>query len=182
MNATKKTKGMVAAGLALALAMGAAANVTAGEAKGNAQNEGKMPIFALAQKAGFNTLTAAIKATKLQQTLTVDGPFTVFAPTDEAFAKLPEGALEELLANPEALKNILLYHVVPGTVMAADVVKLNSATMANGQDVTIAVVEGAVKVNESDVVKTDILAKNGVIHVINAVLLPPAAKTSEVGK
>jgi uncharacterized surface protein with fasciclin (FAS1) repeats len=186
MNAKTKMNGIVAAGLALALTAGVTGSAVAGQsamkAKSEAKAEGNMPIYPLAQKAGFKTLTAAIQATKLQQTLTVDGPFTVFAPTDEAFAKLPEGVLDELLANPEALKNILLYHVVPGTVLAADVVGLTSATMANGEDVTVAVDNNGVKINQANVTQTDIMAKNGVIHVIDAVLLPPAAKTSEVGK
>jgi uncharacterized surface protein with fasciclin (FAS1) repeats len=168
MKTKQTTAGIIGIGLALALTAGSAPTARAGQA----QSEGKMPIFALAQKAGFNTLVAAIKAAKLQQTLTVDGPFTVFAPTDEAFAKLPAGTLEELLANPEALKNILLYHVVPGTVMASDVVTLTSATMANGQDVQIDATDG-VKVNMAKVTNTDIAAKNGVIHVIDAVLIPP---------
>ena len=124
----------------------------------------------------FNTLAAALKAADLVDVLKGDGPFTVFAPTDEAFAKLPEGTVESLLKpeNIDQLKAVLTYHVVSGEVMAADVVKLDSATTVNGADVKIAVVEDAVKLNEgSTVVLTDVKASNGVIHVIDTVILPP---------
>lgn len=130
-----------------------------------------MPIFPLAKKAGFETLTKAIQVAGLQETLTTGGPFTVFAPTDEAFAKLPEGTLEALLADPASLKNVLLYHVVDGKVLAADVVKLTSATTLLGETITIDATDG-VKVNNANVIKTDVMAKNGVIHVIDEVLVP----------
>jgi len=122
----------------------------------------------------FNTLATALKAAGLVETLKGPGPFTVFAPTDEAFAKLPAGTLESLLKpeNKAKLAGILTYHVVAGKVMAADVVKLTSAKTVNGQSVKIAVDGGKVKVNDANVVKTDIGASNGVIHVIDAVLLP----------
>jgi len=122
----------------------------------------------------FNTLAAALKAAGLVETLKGPGPFTVFAPTDEAFAKLPTGTLESLLKpeNKAKLAAILTYHVVPGKVMAADVVKLTSAKTVNGQSVKIAVNDGKVMVDGANVVKTDIAASNGVIHVIDAVLLP----------
>ena len=128
-------------------------------------------IFPLAETAGFNTLTAAVKAAGLDGVLTEDGPFTVFAPTDEAFAKLPEGTVESLLENPEALKQVLLYHVAAGSVMAADVMKLKSAETLGGQSVAIDA-ENGVRVNDAMVVQADIEASNGVIHVIDTVLIP----------
>jgi transforming growth factor-beta-induced protein len=122
----------------------------------------------------FNTLVTAIKAAGLVETLKGKGPFTVFAPTDEAFAKLPAGTLDTLLKpeNKEKLKGILTYHVVAGKVMAKDVVKLKEAKTVNGQMLTIAVKDGKVMVNNANVAKTDVAASNGVIHVIDAVLLP----------
>lgn len=129
-------------------------------------------IVEVAKEAGsFETLLAAATAAGLAETLAGEGPFTVFAPTDEAFAKLPEGTVEALLADTDKLTNILLYHVVPGKVMAADVVALESATTAFGQDVTINTEDG-VRVNDATVVATDIEASNGVIHVIDSVILP----------
>lgn len=119
----------------------------------------------------FNTLVTAVKAAGLVDTLKSSGPFTVFAPTDEAFAKLPKGALEGLLKNPEALRNILLYHVVAGKVMASDVVSLKSAKTALGQSIAIDTAKG-VRVDQATVVKTDIVCSNGVIHVIDAVMMP----------
>ena len=122
----------------------------------------------------FTTLVTAIKAAGLVETLKGKGPFTVFAPTDAAFAKLPKGTVEDLLKpeNKAKLTAILTYHVVPGKVMAADVVKLTSAKTVNGQSVKIAVNDGKVTVDGANVVKTDIAASNGVIHVIDAVMLP----------
>jgi transforming growth factor-beta-induced protein len=119
----------------------------------------------------FKTLVKAVEAAGLAETLSGKGPFTVFAPTDEAFAKLPEGALEGLLKNPEALKSVLLYHVVAGKVMAADVAKLKTAKTALGQSVTIDTSKD-VRVDNAKVVKTDIAASNGVIHVIDTVIMP----------
>lgn len=120
----------------------------------------------------FTTLVTALQAAGLVETLQGEGPFTVFAPTDEAFAKLPEGALDNLLADPDQLKNVLLYHVVPGQVMAADVVSLNSADTVLGQPVSIRTEGNNVMVGEAQVIITDIPASNGVIHVIDSVLLP----------
>jgi uncharacterized surface protein with fasciclin (FAS1) repeats len=122
----------------------------------------------------FNTLAAALQAAGLVDTLKGDGPFTVFAPTDEAFAKLPEGTVETLLRpeNKDQLISILTYHVVPGSVMAEDVVKLDSATTVNGASVNILVSDNGVKVDSANVIKTDIAASNGVIHVIDTVILP----------
>ena len=126
----------------------------------------------------FNTLVAAVQAAGLVETLKGEGPFTVFAPTDDAFAKLPAGTLDELLANPEELKNILLYHVVPGKVMAADVVTLDGKsadTALEGKQIDIAIDGDKVMLNESaNVIATDVAATNGVIHVIDSVILPPA--------
>jgi transforming growth factor-beta-induced protein len=123
----------------------------------------------------FTTLVAALEAAELVETLNGEGPFTVFAPTDEAFAALPAGTLDSLLLpeNKQQLTDILLYHVVSGKVMAADVVTLTSTPTVLGQDVTITVKDGKVFLNDTvEVIITDIEASNGVIHVINAVLLP----------
>ncbi len=123
----------------------------------------------------FKTLTAALDAAGLVATLIGPGPFTVFAPTDAAFAKLPEGTVTTLLKpeNKAALTAILTYHVVPGTVMAADVVKMTEAKTVNGAMVRITVNNGTVMINNAKVVMTDIVATNGVIHVIDTVLMPP---------
>ena len=132
--------------------------------------KGKKDIVDVAVEAGsFNTLAAALQAAGLVDTLKSDGPFTVFAPTDDAFAKLPAGTVETLLKpeNKDQLVAILTYHVVAGKVKAADVVTLSSATTVNGQDVAITVNNGTVMVNNATVVKTDIAASNGVIHVID---------------
>jgi uncharacterized surface protein with fasciclin (FAS1) repeats len=122
----------------------------------------------------FKTLVAAVKAAGLVETLKGAGPFTVFAPTDEAFAKLPAGTVESLLKpeNKAKLQAILTYHVVPGKVMAADVVKLSGAVTVQGQQVDIAVTDGTVTVDKAKVLKTDIACSNGVIHVIDSVILP----------
>ena len=120
----------------------------------------------------FETLVAAVTAADLVDTLKSDGPFTVFAPTDEAFAALPEGTVAALLEDIPALTDILLYHVVAGKVMAADVVGLDAATTVQGSDIAISVDGDTVKVNEATVIITDIEASNGVIHVIDAVILP----------
>jgi uncharacterized surface protein with fasciclin (FAS1) repeats len=122
----------------------------------------------------FKTLTAALDAAGLVETLKGKGPFTVFAPTDEAFAKLPEGTLKSLLKpeNKQKLTSILTYHVVAGNVKAADVIKLSSAKTLNGQSVTIKTAGGKVFINGATVVKADIATSNGTIHVIDTVLLP----------
>lgn len=131
-----------------------------------------MNIVETADNAGvFSVLLTAATEAGLAETLSSDGPFTVFAPTDDAFAKLPEGTIDSLLADVDTLKNILLYHVVSGKVMAEDVVNLSEATTLNGQKVMIDTMDG-VKVNEATVTATDIMAENGVIHVIDTVLLP----------
>ena len=122
----------------------------------------------------FKTLATALAAADLVQTLKGPGPFTVFAPTDEAFAKLPVGTIETLLKpeNKTKLQRILTYHVVAGRVMASDVMKMRSATAVSGDTITVATRDGGVTVDKAHVVKTDITASNGVIHVIDSVILP----------
>lgn len=134
-------------------------------------------IVDIAASAGsFNTLVAAVKAAGLVDTLKGEGPFTVFAPTDEAFAKLPAGTVDELLKpeNRGKLTAILTYHVVPGRVTANQVVNLTEAKTVQGQSVKIAVRNGNVMVDGAKVIKTDIMGSNGVIHVIDSVILPAA--------
>jgi uncharacterized surface protein with fasciclin (FAS1) repeats len=138
-----------------------------------ADHHEKKDIVDTAVAAGsFKTLAAALEAAGLIETLKGKGPFTVFAPTDEAFAKLPAGTVEALLKDKEKLTKILLYHVVSGNVMAKDVVKLKSAKTVQGSLVKIKVRGGKVMVDNANVVKTDIVTSNGVIHVIDSVILP----------
>lgn len=137
--------------------------------------EEKKDVVDTAVGAGsFKTLVAAVQAAGLVDTLKGEGPFTVFAPTDEAFAKLPKGTVESLLKpeNKAKLVAVLTYHVVPGKVLAKDVVKLSEAKTVQGSSVKITVSGGKVKVDSANVVKTDIETSNGVIHVIDAVILP----------
>jgi uncharacterized surface protein with fasciclin (FAS1) repeats len=150
----------------------------AGTSGGGAGTGGRAPledIVDTAVAAGtFKTLASALTAADLVTTLKGTGPFTVFAPTDAAFAKLPPGTVDNLLEpeNKAMLQSILKYHVVAGKVLAADVVKLTKATTVEGRDVTIAVDGTTVKVNDATVTATDVMATNGVIHVIDTVLLP----------
>lgn len=140
-----------------------------------AEQAATMDIVDMAVAAGdFNTLVTAVKAADLVSTLKSPGPFTVFAPTDAAFAKLPAGTLGSLLQpeNKQKLASILTYHVVPGKVMAADVVKLTTAKTVNGQSLSIHTSGGRVMVDQAMVIQTDIKCSNGVIHVIDAVVLP----------
>jgi len=132
----------------------------------------------------FNTLAQALKAADLVETLKGPGPFTVFAPTDEAFRNLPPGAVEVLLKpeNKELLRSILTYHVVQGRVTAADVVKLTSAKTVNGEELRISVLKGVVRLNDVRVTKTDIAASNGLIHVVDRVIVPPMGEVSQVSK
>jgi len=133
-------------------------------------------IVETAIEAGsFDTLAEALEVAGLVDALQGPGPFTVFAPTDEAFAKLPAGTLESLIANPEKLKEILLYHVVSGKVMAEDVVNLKTARTLQGSPFAINVSSKGVKVNNANVLKTDIITSNGIIHVIDTVILPSKA-------
>jgi uncharacterized surface protein with fasciclin (FAS1) repeats len=120
----------------------------------------------------FKTLATAMEAAGLVETLKGRGPFTVFAPTDEAFAKLPAGTVESLLKDKEKLTKLLLYHVVSGRVMAKDVVKLKSAKTAQGASVQITASGGKVMVDNANVIKTDVVASNGLIHVIDTVIIP----------
>ena len=134
-------------------------------------------IVAVASGAGqFSTLVAAVQAAGLVETLQGEGPFTVFAPTDAAFAALPAGTVEDLLKpeNKAKLTAILTYHVVPGKVMAAQAAQLDNATTVNGADIDIDASGAGVKINDANVVSTDIAASNGVIHVIDKVIMPPA--------
>ena len=155
----------------LALFAVAATQATAG---GHKMKEKKDIVDTAVAAGQFETLAAALGAADLVDTLKGEGPFTVFAPTDEAFAKLPEGTVESLLKpeNRDQLIAILTYHVVPGAVRAADVVKLDAAKTVNGQSVAIQVADNGVQINNANVVATDIEASNGVIHVIDTVILP----------
>jgi uncharacterized surface protein with fasciclin (FAS1) repeats len=161
----------VGIGLITLFAFAVASQATAGDYKKSAKKD----IVDTAVAAGqFETLAAALGAAGLVDTLKGDGPFTVFAPTDAAFAKLPEGTVESLLQpeNRDQLIAILTYHVVPGAVRAADVVKLDAAATVNGQSVAIQVVDNGVQIDNANVIATDIEASNGVIHVIDTVILP----------
>lgn len=140
-----------------------------------ADGHGKKDIVDTAVAAGdFGTLAAALQAAGLVDTLKGEGPFTVFAPTDAAFAKLPAGTVESLLepGNKDQLVAILTYHVVAGKVTAEQVVNLTSATTVNGQDIAIKVEDGKVHINDATVTTADIMTSNGVIHVIDSVILP----------
>jgi uncharacterized surface protein with fasciclin (FAS1) repeats len=152
--------------------------VAAGVLASGAARAADGDIVETAVAAGqFNTLAAALTEAGLVETLKGPGPFTVFAPTDAAFAQLPAGTVETLLKpeNKAKLTAILTYHVVPGELTAADVVKYNAAKTANGAEVTIEAGANGVKVGDATVTATDIMATNGVIHVIDTVLLPPGA-------
>jgi uncharacterized surface protein with fasciclin (FAS1) repeats len=139
-----------------------------------------MDIVDTAVAAGsFNTLVAAVQAAGLEEALRGDGPFTVFAPTDDAFAAIPADTLNALLADPETLSQILLFHVLPGKVMAESVADGLSVETLQGAPVTFAVMDGKATINDAAIVATDIEASNGVIHVIDAVILPPAETASE---
>jgi uncharacterized surface protein with fasciclin (FAS1) repeats len=155
----------------VALALGAVALIVGSAGPAQTAEPTKDIVTTAVEAGNFNTLAKALAEAGLVETLKGPGPFTVFAPTDEAFAKLPPGTLEALLADKAKLTKVLTYHVVPGAVMAADVVKMSSAKTVEGQSVTIDT-RGGVKVDNANVVKTDIVATNGVIHVIDAVILP----------
>lgn len=145
---------------------------------GQAQSTGTDIVGTAVAAGSFTTLIKALQAADLVDTLKGKGPFTVFAPTDEAFAKLPKATLDDLLkpANKDKLRRILSYHVVPGRVAAADVVKLKSTKAVSGDTIDINASGGSVMVAGARVVKTDIAASNGVIHVVDSVMLPDAAK------
>ena len=144
-----------------------------------AEEESKTIVDIAVEDGRFTTLVAALQTTYLDVTLSGSGPFTVFAPTDDAFAKLPEGTVESLLETIPELRNILLYHVVSGNVLAADVVSLESAETLQGQNISISVMGNVVKINDAQVIITDIQGSNGTIHVIDTVLLPEAEEESK---
>jgi uncharacterized surface protein with fasciclin (FAS1) repeats len=159
---------LVVAAIAVA-AIGASASTAS-------KSEGDKNIVQTALAAGqFNSLASLLTKAGLVDTLSGAGPFTVFAPTDAAFAKVPKATLDMLAENPAQLKSVLLYHVAPGRVMASDVVKLTSAKMLEGRSVAIKVVDGSVYVDQAKVTTPDVAASNGVIHVIDSVLIPRAA-------
>lgn len=136
------------------------------------ESHSKSDIVGVAIGAGnFNTLIAAIDAAGLTDTLKGDGPFTVFAPSDEAFAKIPQDKLDALLQDKQMLTQILTYHVVPGRVMSEEVVTSKSLTSVEGRDISVNA-DGGVKVDDANVIMTDIVASNGIIHVIDSVILP----------
>ena len=139
-----------------------------------ARAEGRDIVGTAAAAGSFKTLAQALESADLVGTLEGEGPFTVFAPTDEAFAKLPAGTLENLLEpeNRDKLRRVLTYHVVPGRVMASDVARRRSMNAVNGDSLTVSATGGVVRVGDARVVKADIPASNGVIHVIDTVILP----------
>lgn len=162
----------ISALLALLVVAAVAASGAATAASGGAR-ESNDTIVQTALAAGqFTTLASLLQQAGLVETLSGPGPFTVFAPTDAAFAKVPKATLDALAADPAKLKAVLLYHVVPGRVTAADVVKLSSAKTAEGRSLTIRAADGAVFVDGARVTTPDVIASNGVIHVIDSVLLP----------
>lgn len=165
---TNRLRRMIAAVVMTGLVLAAGSFSTA-----RAKSEKDIVDTAVAA-GSFKTLAAALQAAGLVETLKSKGPFTVFAPTDEAFAKLPAGTVEDLLKpeNKEKLKAILLYHVVAGRVTSKEVVKLHSAKTVNGESVTIAAKDGKVMIDGATVTKADVEASNGVIHVIDSVILP----------
>ncbi len=161
----KNCRGILLVFLAVFLVWGAADSM-------NAIDQEKNIVETAVAAGSFNTLVKAVKAAGLVDTLSGPGPFTVFAPTDEAFGKLPEGTIEALLNNIEKLKSILTYHVAAKKLMAEDVVKMETIMTVNGKEITVTAKEGKVMVDDAMVVKTDIKCTNGVIHVIDGVIIP----------
>jgi uncharacterized surface protein with fasciclin (FAS1) repeats len=169
MNRMRTTIALLVAAALAAVTLGAFASTSSASRSTSDQN-----IVQTAIAAGqFKTLTSLLTKAGLADTLATGGPFTVFAPTDAAFAKVPKATLAALAKHPAQLKAVLLYHVVPGSVTAADVVKLSSAKTLEGSSVLIKVNKGGVFVNQAKVTTPDVMASNGVIHVINKVLIPP---------
>jgi len=160
--------------LAMAVVVGFALSISFAAVAAPKPEPAKDIVDTAVAAGSFKTLAAALQAAGLIETLKGPGPFTVFAPTDEAFAKLPAGTVDSLLepANKEKLISILTYHVVSGKVLAAQVVKMSSAKTVNGQSISITTNGGSVMVDNAQVVKADILCSNGVIHVIDSVLMP----------
>lgn len=173
---TRKFAGMsfITTLLAMLMLTGCATNASTPSAMSSSMEttDAKKDIVDTAVAAGdFSTLVVAVQKAGLVETLKGKGPFTVFAPTDEAFAKIPSEKLQALLADKDALTAVLTYHVVPGKVMAKDVVKLSSAKTVQGGNIEIDTSNG-VRVDGANVIKTDILTSNGVIHVIDTVMMP----------
>jgi transforming growth factor-beta-induced protein len=164
---------------AFSLTVLAAPSLALAPAAVHAQTTSADVVDTAVNAGNFTTLAKAVEAAGLVQTLKGPGPFTVFAPTDAAFAKLPAGTLDALVADPDKLRSVLTYHVVPGQVTAADVVKLNRATTVEGEDVAISASNGTVHIGESTVTTPDVMASNGVIHVIDSVLLPPSLAAAQ---
>ena len=164
-----------------ALAAAVVAVPSLASAQGGAMKPSKDIVGVAVEAGSFTTLVAALKAAGLVETLQGKGPFTVFAPTDAAFAKLPKGTVEALLADKAQLTAILTYHVVPGKVTAADVIRMGSGNPAtvNGQTLAVSVTGGKVRVNDANVVTADVMATNGVIHVIDTVVLPKKAEVPQ---
>jgi uncharacterized surface protein with fasciclin (FAS1) repeats len=167
----RRTKQLMAA-----LAAAAVVATTGVWAAGVEEKAGKNIVETAVAAGQFSTLVKAVKAADLAETLQGEGPFTVFAPTDEAFAKVPKEQLDALLKDKKALAAVLTYHVVPGKVTAADVVKIDSAKTVEGHKLNIKTKQGTVMINNAKVIKADIMCSNGVIHVIDAVLLPPKSE------
>lgn len=138
----------------------------------NASDQEKNIVETAVAAGSFKTLVTAVKAAGLVDTLSGPGPFTVFAPTDDAFGKLPEGTVESLLKNIDKLKSILTYHVAAKKLMAEDVVKMETIMTVNGKEITVMVKDGKAMVDDATIVKTDIMCSNGVIHVIDGVIIP----------
>jgi uncharacterized surface protein with fasciclin (FAS1) repeats len=185
MNFVTLASSALAAALFLAPAFAGDGSKSCSASATLAGGERKADIVSTALAAGnFKTLATALEAAGLVETLKGEGPFTVFAPTDEAFAKIPRDVLADLLKpdNKAKLAGVLTYHVVPGKVAAADVVKLRGAVTVNGQRLDVRVVEGTVSIDGAKVVKTDILCSNGVIHVLDAVVMPAAASIVETAQ
>ncbi len=155
------------------LMLALAATTALAAAPAIAMNDEKTIVETAVEAGSFTTLVAAVEAAGLVETLSGEGPFTVFAPTDEAFAALPEGTVEGLLEDPEALASILTYHVVAGSVMSGDLSDGMMATTVNGSDITISIADGVVMINDATVAAAVIETSNGVIHVIDSVILPP---------
>jgi transforming growth factor-beta-induced protein len=171
MKRTRTTIGLLVVVAVAAAVLGASASGSSASRSDADQN-----IVQTAIAAGqFNTLASLLTKAGLVDTLSTGGPFTVFAPTDAAFAKVPKATLDALAENPAQLKSVLLYHVVPDRVAAADVVKLTSAKTLEGRSVAIKVVDGSVYIDKAKVTTPDVTASNGVIHVIDSVLIPNAA-------
>jgi transforming growth factor-beta-induced protein len=179
MKRIRTTLALLVVAAVTAAAIGASASASAASRLGGDKNLVETAIAA----GQFTTLASLLTKSGLVDTLATGGPFTVFAPTDSAFAKVPKGTLDALAENPAQLKSVLLYHVVPGRVTASDVVKLNSAKTLEGRSVGVKVVKGSVYVDQAKVTTPDVMASNGVIHVIDSVLIPkatPAARAKNI--